>query len=189
MRGTMAQTLAAVGIALLLAATSACADDPRYSPTTVRPVHSVDSSSTTPTPTATNGLPEDEQVKVVYTSYVQRWSHAQDLPPKKRRTYLAQWLADPLLSAALQVIASQRSKHHRLQGTGVPHVQSLKIHGSRATLYDCSDASGFAIRDTRTGKRVSKQYSHIAYAVQARKTEMGWRIIGNEMKGSSCTAG
>lgn len=182
-----------VGLALVVAMTvTGCAkDDPKYRPGTLPPLSPSKTMFTpitrAPTPRGTDAMSDKEQVKAIYVGFVKHYPAAQDVPKEGRRKYLSQWMTEPGLSAMVKGVNEEVAQHQRNFGAFVPHIMSISVRGTRATVNDCMDQSRFNVKDTRTGKVVSSGPDRVWTIVYMKRTSDGWRVSHPTWKRQSCT--
>lgn len=183
----------ALGLALVVAmALTGCTDDdPKYSPGTLPPLSPTETTSTpvtgAPSPSRTHGMSDEEQVKTVYIGFVKHYPLAQNVSKSSRRKYLSRWMTEPGLSTMVEGINDEVEQHQRNVGAFVPHIMSISVKGSSATVSDCMDQSKFNVRDTRTGKIVSTGPDRVWTIVYMKRTSNGWRVSHPTWKRQSCT--
>lgn len=184
----------AAGLAVLVALVlGGCSnDDPKYKPGTLPPLSpsgsASGSASTTPTasPTGTQGLSDKEQVKAVYLGFIRHYQQAEDQPPARRRSFLAQWMTDPGLTSMTKAIDKQVEEHKHSSGHFAVNIISIKVSGSTATVDDCLDQRHFDMKDTRTGKVVGEGSDFVWTLVRMKHTEVGWRVSKPTYRNKSC---
>lgn len=179
MRGSLRQTAAVASIGALVAASSACSNDPRSVPATVSPLPSTSSPSSTPSGTA--GMADEGQIRTLYEDFTVRNWHAESLPARQRRKYLAQWMIDPALSRYTTGMNRLRKQGEIDRGTPIPHVLRIKVDGKTAQLSDCSDQSHIRTV-TRKGKVVDRGHQNTLLVVSLKLTPKGWRVSDTDIK-------
>lgn len=186
MRGSLRQTAVTIGIIASLGAMSACAKDGRYSPTTLSPVPSASKSSPTPTTPDTAGLSDREQVRTIYLDFAVNFPRAERMEPSKRRRFLSQWMAEPLLSEFLKGMDKQIRAGNHAHGRRYPDIFSIRIAGRDARVDDCVDESKVYIRSDKNGKVVRRGKPNLWQVADLSKTSHGWRIVGIDAKEKPC---
>lgn len=185
MRWSLRQTAAFGAIVILLTASSACAKDPRYSPTTLSPAPSRNNSSGVSSPTSTSAMSDRSQIRSLYNEFaVKSWS-AETLPKERRRAYLAKWMIDPALSRFVNGMERLRRRGQRDVGIISPHVFAISIHGNSAQVQDCSDDSGLRTVNS-AGKTIDRGKRNTWYVTSLRRTANGWRVYDARRKEQSC---
>lgn len=180
------------GLALLCAAIliGCTHGDPKYRPGTLPPLSPSetpsDSVTPTQTPSGTQGISDKDQVNAVYLGFLKNYPEAQDVPKARRRLYLSRWMTEPGLSSMVKGINDEVAQHQRNVGGFVPHIMSIRVSGTTATVNDCMDQSKFDVKDTRTGKIVSSGPDHVWTVVYMKKTPDGWRVSHPTWKHRSC---
>lgn len=168
---------------VLLAATSACRNDPHLSPTTVSPLPSAVSAS--PTTSGTYGLSDADQVRAIYKEFaVENWA-AERLPQSKRRSYLARWMIDPALARYVEGMALLRKRGRIDKGRPVSHLMGVRVSRNTAVLNDCSDQSKVTTV-TSKGKVVDRGARHTWLVVTMKRTATGWRVSDTNIRDKSC---
>lgn len=182
---------AAAGVvaALLTLAVAACSHhDPgsRYGSVSPLPPHSA-SPTPTPTPTGTQGMSDQAQVKALYLDFMRHYPQAQMMSEAHRRTFLRQWLADPVLTRYLDSIQAQVGKHQRFEGMLRPRIIGAKVSGTAAVVDDCLDASHGYVRDVRTKRIIARNpKTRVWNVARLKKTSAGWRIYDTRPRSESC---
>lgn len=164
--------------------------DSRYRPGTLPPLSpsSAASVSTTrkPAPTGTQGLSDRDQIKSIYVQFVRHYQQAEDQPAAQRRAFLSRWMTDPGLSSMTEAIDRQVAEHKHSSGKFSPHIMSIRVTGSTATVNDCLDQRHFHMKDTRTGKVVGDGSDFLWTVVTLSHTAVGWRVSNPSYRNKTC---
>lgn len=131
--------------ALALSASACVADEgalPQPSPTA--------STTVSPKPAAT----AEEAVLIAYKSIYAAGQRAERTPDGQRKSVLAPYVTEPLLSRMLRGIVALRATGRFTWGAPVVHPFGIKVKGQKATLHDCQDNRNTGQMDEKTSKRV-----------------------------------
>lgn len=165
--------------ASLSLALSSCMGEPDERGGTLPPLSPTrTSSSIAPTPGVTYLQVETEKIRTVYLGFLKSYVRAQRVPPRVRRAYLGQWLAEPRLSEIVKSLAYDDQHYLRTVGADRPHIIRVELSDSKATVEDCLDRTHIYVVDSRTGDRIngSRGPGHFWVVTSLKKTTAGWRV-------------
>lgn len=168
-RTTPRMTCGAALVAMLVA--GACSeDDPDVAlPSTSPPAAPTASAS----PTSV-----EDAVKHSYSQYLVVLPQATQEPDaQRRRQMLGQYVTQPLLDAVLSNIEKLRAQHQTSTGHMIVRIRKVQVEGGQATVWDCQDSTNALVKDTRTGKVLSRgtPNDHLK-ATLTRGSDGQWRI-------------
>lgn len=189
----ISSALLSAGLAVLVAfVIGACStNDPKYRPGTLPPLSpsAPTSASTSPTASAsgTQGMSDREQIRALYVDFIRHYPAVQRQPGSRRQQFLSTWMVDPALSAMKRSIDRQMAHHERVDGLAIPHIMSIQIAATSATVNDCADQSRVRKVDTRTGRTIDDSGSSTTWLVTwLKKTDVGWRVSRLGYRDKSC---
>lgn len=188
----IAGTALAVGLpgALALSLVGCASDNPDERPGTLPPLTPTETTSsgrtTTPTPSSTHSKSDKEEIRTVYVGFVRHYQQAEDQPATRRMAFLSRWMTEPGLSSMTRAIDQQVAQHKHSSGTFKPHIMSITISGSTATVNDCLDQRHFHMKDTRTGKIVGGGSDFLWTVVTMKHTQEGWRVSNPSYRNKAC---
>lgn len=175
----------------LLGLLAACTSVPEDKPGTLPPLSPNATTATSRSPSASDADLDVKTARGFYTSYLRFLSHewtVQSMPAAARKNELNRWMVDPQLSRSLTATEAARRRNYRTVGPYLPHILSLTVRGSQATINDCIDNSKVRTEDSRTGRVIagSVGHGHFWAVTILAMTTSGWRVRDTYKKAKRC---
>lgn len=177
-----------VGLSVMM---PGCAGEPDEHGGTLPPLSptaSVTATAATATSNASTSEVETANIRAVYLGFLRSYVRAQRVSPPLRKTYLAQWLAEPRLSAAVKSLAYDDRHYIRTVGADRPHIVAIEQNGKLATVEDCLDRTHIYIVDSRTDREINggRGPGRFWVMTKLKKTASGWRVYSASHKPKRC---
>lgn len=179
---------AALSLTSLFIALCSCTGDLDERGGTLPPVTPVETISTSRTPDTSSSETEQARIRAAYIGFLGSYVRAQRVSPPLRTKYLAQWLAEPRLTATVHSLAYDDRHYIRTVGADRPHIMSIEQVGNSATVKDCLDRTHIYIVDSRTGRHINggRGIGHFWVMTKLRKTTLGWRVYATVHEPKRC---
>ncbi|WP_328708876.1 hypothetical protein [Microbispora hainanensis] len=172
-------------LVVLALSASACAADegalPQPSPTA--------SMTVSPQPGTTPTGKAEEAVLAAYKGIYSAGRRAEHTPDGQRKSIIAPFATEPLLSRMLRGIVALRAGGRFTWGTPVFHPFDIKVKGQKATLHDCQDNRNSGQMDEKTSKRVLHGSENTHLVATLLLVEGAWKVSTLEHVRESCSVG
>lgn len=173
-----------LGVAIALAV-GACAVPGPARP--ARPLADRTALATTPEHGTTTSAASKQDVVAAYRQF---WYVAQHLDVQQEtawRATLARVATDPALTRILDELRGRVDAGYHQFGSVIPRPTAISVHGDRASVLDCQDASRTGELDDSTGlaTNVGQARTPVA-AVLVRGTDHRWRVSDANYLSGDC---